>query len=47
MNFAAKHLGLLHGLLPGVALGEADVGAFSKQMELALFYDAKLEVAAS
>ena len=45
MNFAAKHLGLLHGLLPGVALGEADV--FSKQMELALFYDAKLNVAAS
>jgi hypothetical protein len=31
----------------GAALGEADVGAFSKQIELALFYDAKLEVAAS
>jgi hypothetical protein len=25
-------------------LGEADVGAFSKQVELALFYDAKLDV---
>jgi hypothetical protein len=27
-------------------LAEADVGAFSKQVELALFYDAKLDVAA-
>jgi hypothetical protein len=26
-------------------LGEADVGAFSRQIELALFYDAKLDVA--
>jgi hypothetical protein len=25
-------------------LGEADVGAFSRQIELALFYDAKLDV---
>jgi len=27
------------------ALGQADVAAFSKQVELALFYDAKLDVA--
>jgi hypothetical protein len=27
-------------------LAEADVVAFSKQLELALFYDAKLDVAA-
>jgi hypothetical protein len=27
--------------------GEADVGALSKAVELALFYDAKLDVAAS
>jgi len=26
-------------------LGEADVAAFSKQVELALFYDAKLDLA--
>ena len=26
-------------------LGEADIGAFSKAVELALFYDAKLDVA--
>ena len=26
-------------------LGEADVGAFSKAVELALFYDAKLDLA--
>jgi hypothetical protein len=28
-------------------LAEADVADFSKQVELALFYDAKLDVAAS
>jgi hypothetical protein len=28
-------------------LAEADVGALSKAVELALFYDAKLDVAAS
>ncbi len=27
-------------------LAEADVGAFSKQIELALFYDAKLQLSA-
>jgi hypothetical protein len=27
-------------------LGQGDVAAFSKQVELALFYDAKLDVAA-
>ena len=28
----------------GLLLGEADVGALSKAVELALFYDAKLDV---
>jgi hypothetical protein len=29
---------------PNYLLGEADIGAFSNAVELALFYDAKLDV---
>jgi hypothetical protein len=37
--------GIIRGRAAELLLEEADVAAFSRQVELALFYDAKLDLA--